>query len=579
MRVVLRTGRVRRITGRPRYRQAVLDVAKLTIGRGADQLIQIPDARLALAHALIEQRGGVLYLHMLVDEPVAVNGVPQTKGTLGRGDVLSLGGGRLTVEDIRRDGVVMLRLDLAVDGASAETLVAEAKTLRETGLRAAPASGMLVLGVLVLTLLVPLLTSLNTPLRTGLRGGALVPSDALWQPGPLHKAHQSIGGNCNACHGTAFGRVADQACSTCHPDTQHHVPIQSPARARFTSMHCADCHVEHAKPSRLVDTSSRSCVACHGDLRKLDPDTPLQNVTDFGSGHPDFSLALLEPERAGGDLVWRTRMSPPGFRPRPEERSNLKFSHQVHMDEHGIKSPTGDQKLTCGDCHQTDARGRSMVPIRMEQHCARCHSLQFDENDSSTVVPHPHGDLKPVFTALEEHFSRMFLRQITPGMRQSDRRRPGGEQTVMTRDEQRRALEWTTRQSLQTARELMEKRVCVECHTVTRLPGVTGFGQWRVEAVKITSSWMPRAQFNHAAHRISTCISCHRGADQSRSSGDVLMPGIKQCRGCHGGSHERTQLASDCTMCHRLHLPGRGDIGVPAERADPVGNPSIAGVP
>ena len=51
----------------------------------------------------------------------------------------------------------------------------------------------------------------------------------------------------------------------------------------------------------------------------------------------------------------------------------------------------------------------------------------------------------------------------------------------MTRDEQRRALEWTTRQSLQAARELLEKRVCVECHTVTRLPGLTGFEQWRVE--------------------------------------------------------------------------------------------------
>jgi hypothetical protein len=90
----------------------------------------------------------------------------------------------------------------------------------------------------------------------------------------------------------------------------------------------------------------------------------------------------------------------------------------------------------------------------MEQHCSRCHSLQFDENDSSTAVPH--GDLKLMFTALEEHFSRMFLQQITPGARLSDRRRPGGEQTVMTRDEQRRALEWTTRQSLQAARELLE---------------------------------------------------------------------------------------------------------------------------
>jgi hypothetical protein len=577
MRVVLRTGRVGRVAGRPRYRQAVLNVPVLTIGRGADQLIQIPDARLAIAHATIEQRRGRLYLRVLVDEPVAVNERLQTKAVLRRGHVLSLGHARLTVEDIRQDGVVVLRLDLQTDDVSAEPPSPAAKTLQETGLRAAPASWTLVLGVLVLTLLLPLLTSWNTPLRASLRDGALVPSDALWQPGPLHAAHQSIGGNCNACHGAVFGRVADRACITCHPATQHHVPIDSPARARFAGIRCADCHVEHAKPSRLVDTGSRSCVVCHGDLRKLDPNTPLQNVTDFGSGHPDFSLALLEPERVGGDTVWRTRMSPSGFRPRPEEHSNLKFSHQVHMDERGIKSPTGDQKLACADCHQTDASGRSMAPIRMEQHCSRCHSLQFDENDSSTAVPH--GDLKLMFTALEEHFSRMFLQQITTGGRSSDRRRPGGEQTVMTRDEQRRALEWTTRQSLQAARELLEKRVCVECHAVTRLPGQTGFEQWRVEDVKVTSSWMPRAQFNHAAHRSSDCVSCHTSADQSRSSGDVLMPDIKQCRSCHGGSHERARLASGCTMCHRLHLPGRGEIGDPAEHTGPAVTTFMAGVP
>jgi c(7)-type cytochrome triheme protein len=124
------------------------------------------------------------------------------------------------------------------------------------------------------------------------------------------------------------------------------------------------------------------------------------------------------------------------------------------------------------------------------------------------------------------------------------------------------------------------------------LPGLTGFEQWRVEPVQITSSWMPRAQFNHAAHRSSTCMTCHRGADESRTSSDVLMPDIKQCRDCHRGSRDRLRLASDCTMCHRLHLPGRGDLTAggtdlaappaapPAARpAAPAGTASIAGVP
>jgi hypothetical protein len=564
MRVVLRC-RIRdpRAISGHRYRQAVLEVARLTIGRGAEQLIQIPDARVAVEHAKIEQKNGDFWLHALIKEGVVVNGVARRKTRLGSGDVLSLADRHLTVEDIRPDGVVVLRLGLPRVGVSGEVVARAAQTLKDTGLRATTASWALVLAVFTLTLLAPLLASWNTPLRANLRAAALLPSDGLWLPGPLHAAHQSIGGNCNACHGTKFARVSNQACSSCHAGTQHHVPPDSPARRLFASMQCADCHVEHSTPSQLVDTGSRQCVTCHADLHKFDPQTSLQNATDFGSDHPGFSLDLLEPLHQGGETVWQTRVEKADFRPRAEEHSNLKFSHEVHMDKRGIKSPTGDQALSCRDCHQTDASGRNMVPIRMETHCSRCHSLRYDENDPTSAVPH--GALAPVFTALEDHFSRMFLQPAASGMPATARRRPGGEQAAMTRDEQRRALEWTTRQSMQAARELLEKRVCFECHTITHLPALSGFEQWQIEPVKLASSWMPQAQFSHAAHRSSSCVSCHREAERSRSSSDVLMPEIKECRTCHGGGRDKTRLASDCTLCHQLHLPGRGDLA-PAEQ-------------
>jgi hypothetical protein len=604
MRVVLRTVRGRRAAGRPGHRQAVFDAAIISIGRGADQLIQICDSRLSVAHAVIEQRGGALSLRALTEHSILVNGSPQRRAALARGDVLSLANATLRVEDVRADGVIVLRLDLPAEGAIDPALAADARSLKEAGMRAAPAAWALGLSVLALALLWPLMTSLNTPLRAPLRNAPLVPSDALWQPGSLHTAHQSIGGDCNACHGEAFDRVADRACGSCHPGTQHHVPQDSPARARFASMHCADCHVEHARPSRLVDLGSRPCIGCHANLSKFDPQTSLQDVSDFGGGHPDFSLAMLEPVRVpvsesesesesasesasapgrgsgpgDADLVWRTRMIPASFRPKAEEHSNLKFSHKVHMDGRGIKSPDGEQVLTCADCHRTDAGGRHMAPIRMEQHCARCHSLQFDEHDAATAVPH--GSLKLMVTALEAHFSRMFLYSDAGAERRAERRRPGGEQTVISRDEQRRALEWTTRESLQAAHELLEKRVCVECHTVVMLPGATGFDRWRVEPVKLASSWMPRAQFSHTAHRSSTCITCHVTADTSRSSSDVLMPHIGQCQVCHGGSHDGRRLASDCGMCHRLHVPGTGGwVPVPAKGTAAPITASASGVP
>jgi hypothetical protein len=567
MRVVLRC-RVRdpRATNGHRYRQVALDVPRLTIGRGAEQLIQIPDARIAIEHAQIEMRRGCFWLRALTDNAIVLNGVARRKAVLRGGDVLTLGGRHLTVEDIRPDRVMVLRLGLPRDGAGGETVATAHQTLKDTGLRASPASWALVLGVLALTLFAPLMTSWNTPLRAQLRAAALLPSDALWLPGPLHASHQSIGGDCNACHGTTFARVSNQACSVCHAGTQHHVPADSPARPLFASMQCADCHVEHGTPSQLVDIGSRQCVACHADLRKLDPQTPLENATDFGRDHPGFSLALLEPERLGDDTVWHTRLAKADFRPRAGEHSNLKFSHEVHMDQRGIKSPAGDQVLTCNDCHEADASGRNMLPVRMEAHCSRCHSLRYDENDPTSAVPH--GALAPVFTALEDHFSRMFLQSAATGA-PAIRRRPGAEQVALTRDEQRRALEWTTSQSLQAARELLEKRVCFECHTVTHLAGLKGFDQWRVEPVKLAASWMPQAQFSHAAHQSSSCVACHRGAEHSRSSTDVLMPEIKECRTCHGGGGDKTRLASDCTLCHQLHRPGRGDYAPAAAQVKP----------
>jgi hypothetical protein len=557
MRVVLR----RRVddpkrAGPLRYRQTVLEVARIGIGRGADQLIQILDAEVAPAHALIEQHRGALRLRALTAAGIEVNGVLSRQCTLRRGDVLTLAGRHVTIEDLREDGVVVVRLGLPIKSAQPQEVAALAQSLNQTSLRAAPVSWLLVLGLLGLTFFAPLLASRDTPLRAPLRDTPLLPSDALWLPGPLDKAHQSIGGNCNACHGAAFQRVTDRACSVCHPGVQQHVPVTSPARATLARLHCRDCHLEHGRPSILIETNSSRCVGCHAHLNKVDPLLPLQNVTDFGTGHPGFTLALLEPPTDPAVLAWTTRFVEATVRPPPEEHSNLKFSHQVHLDPRGIKSPAGRAILKCVDCHRSDAGGEHMAPIRMEQHCGACHLLLFDEHDPTSKVPH--GALPPLFTALEEHFSRMFLQPGVDTARVA-RRRPGGEAVILSQEEQRRALDWALNESERAAGELLERRVCVECHTVTRRRGVKGLEQWRVEPVKLTSRWMPRAEFSHAKHRSSACLDCHVNAATSQHSTDVLLPTIKECRECHGGALANSRLASDCTMCHRLHVPGRGD--------------------
>jgi hypothetical protein len=198
-----------------------------------------------------------------------------------------------------------------------------------------------------------------------------------------------------------------------------------------------------------------------------------------------------------------------------------------------------------------------MQPIQMEKHCSRCHSLRFDENDPATTVPH--GDVDGVYRALIAHFSLQFLEGKTGSSRTSRlARRPGGRADALSRDEQRRARDWAEQQSLLAARDLFERRVCVDCHEVTKMPERTGFRQWKVEPVKLTQVWMPRARFDHQAHKTTDCLACHIGANASKRSGDVLMPGIRECRTCHSGANAKNKLPSDCLMCHQFHLPGRG---------------------
>jgi hypothetical protein len=130
---------------------------------------------------------------------------------------------------------------------------------------------------------------------------------------------------------------------------------------------------------------------------------------------------------------------------------------------------------------------------------------------------------------------------------------------VLGEIEQRRARDWVDGQALKIARELLEKRVCADCHEVTRDPGKDGLEQWRVQPVQLTSNWMPRARFDHSAHISETCISCHSGAPKSKLATDILLPDIARCRECHGGvDSTAAKVSSDCLMCHPFHIPTRG---------------------
>ena len=103
---------------------------------------------------------------------------------------------------------------------------------------------------------------------------------------------------------------------------------------------------------------------------------------------------------------------------------------------------------------------------------------------------------------------------------------------------------------------------------------------------------MPRSTFRHDTHRPFRCRDCHPGAavfdpedapdrprpswslaearphglltapelkelhqlEPSTRSGDIMIPGIELCQGCHGGENASPPLvASPCGMCHPFH--------------------------
>jgi hypothetical protein len=558
---VLRWIRTDAGTGQRQFREVFVQTRRLTIGRASDQHLQIADSKVFPNHAVIRAgrgREGPVVIEALTPAGVIVNGRTRIVSNLNEGDEVRIGPAIVIVEPRAKGAPFTLRFRMAAqEGDRLDRL--HVLSLSDSGLSKKFWSLMMASGVAAIFLIVPMAAALYQPLRPLLRETSMVPTDALWSPGPLHAAHRFIGNDCNACHTTPFAPIQNVQCTNCHRAVDHHVQVTSADVSMFESMRCGQCHVEHVETPTVVSRDQRLCTDCHADLGTKSPKTQLLNVSDFGRNHPDFRVTMLQPVKGTGKngMDWTTVRLDVLPNTKRVERSNLSFSHERHLARKGIKGPDGDEVLQCGNCHQPDSSGRLMQPIQMEQHCSRCHSLRFDEKDPATTVPH--GDIEGVYRTVINHFSRRFLESELDTQSTSRLRRPGGRTGTFTRQDQRRGRDWAEQETLRVARDLFEKRVCVDCHRVTRTSVKTGYQQWEVEPVKLTAVWMPRARFDHGSHRSSDCLTCHKGADRSKTSSNVLMPAIAECRTCHGGAGESGgRLASDCLTCHQFHLPGRG---------------------
>jgi len=385
--------------------------------------------------------------------------------------------------------------------------------------------------------------------------------DRVWNPGPLSAAHAPWAQDCKICHSTPFKRVQDVDCLGCHKLIHAHV---DPVRVEVPALEvrCATCHQEHRGSFALAEQNrhavGKDCAACHGEIRSHFPQTRTEPVSDFADAHPEFRVQIRE----GLDkkALQRVRLPSKG---ELKEPTTLKFPHDVHLKRSGVRGPGGKQHLKCADCHAPDADGVGFQPVTMAAHCQSCHALKMEPALSNREVPH--GPVSAVLDTLREFY--VFV--TTTGAVPSEPgpltdtvivRRPGESRTP--RVFATAAGDAHSRASA-SATELFEKTACVVCHEVTRIAGKGKSGtpgadlpQWKIAAIPPAHSFMPKALFEHRAHSIASCDTCH-AARKSAHAEEVLMPGIETCRDCHGGSAPAPdKVRSDCGLCHGFHWPG-----------------------
>lgn len=552
----------RRSHGVVSHRDREGEGAELSVGRATDQDLHLPDLRVALHHATVVPQGaGRFLIQAAVPSGVRHNGEVVQSAPLVTGDRIGIGDYQLTVLAPANPYDLVLEVE-QVRAARGKALEQELltrsgrKAERSTRFGIRAWSWTLFLSIFTLFFLLPIggftLPKFGEYLRT------LVPSvsDAAWNSGELTAGHRYFSSDCNTCHQRAFRSVRNSACLACHKDQPHHVDLAVQALPRLTESRCASCHREHNGARALIQSNDRPCLDCHRRIEEIAAKFKVAEVSgSFADGHPEFRATLVTAATDGAPVKHRVRMD------RPEalkERSNLYFPHQLHLDRYGLlvrerrggRSTEGKVVLSCASCHRPEPGGGRMAPIRFEQHCHRCHQLNFEMDDPEREVPH--GNVRAVLKALKGYYALRTLEQAYPepsAVEAPQRQRPGRESDVPVR---REGIARASDQAQQVTRELFQFQACAKCHKVDLKESRASVGV-DIAPVRIAQSWFPGARFNHGKHQTVVCGHCHRAA-RSEESEDVLVEGIDTCRECHGGPKSKGKVASTCISCHAFHV-------------------------
>lgn len=559
--------------GREIVRDREVEEDTITVGRGADNDIHLPDLAVEQYHARIDQldggklrvdAAGTLGFHLNGRVTKSANIDPHEGAEIGFGSyrlVISLDGQASPTITISQAENTVQSSDDLVGFSLAGTL---------PGKRAS--AWLALFAILVAFLAVPIYSHLTRPAALPTVDGAKnkggVVMDASWSTGALSQAHHSLKDNCETCHAEPFKSVRDATCLTCHKDIADHAdkPRQLTGRGPLSTgdalqwamaKHfgkegpgsCTTCHTEHEGAGRMEPAAQQFCADCHNAMDTRLTDTKLGNAADFGTSHPQLKAAVFT---APGQTK-PERISLGG---KPKEYSGLIFPHDMHLSRRGgaakMASRLGAKagygsSLVCADCHTPTADKAGFLPFNMEQDCESCHSLVYDKV-GSTFRTLRHGDVEQMRADLAalDRVPRSAANNAMLRGRQRPGRYSNGGLYYQNFGRPVRSL-------VAINRALTKDGVCGECHIPTTN------GKPDVMPVKLRDHFLINGRFDHEPHKQEKCTTCHK-ADSSSTSTDLLLPPLATCRTCHMGEKDtKADVPSGCAMCHTYHPGGTGN--------------------
>jgi len=308
--------------------------------------------------------------------------------------------------------------------------------------------------------------------------------------------------------------------------------------------------MEHRGTLRLAATAEESCTQCHADLHTRSGAVGfVRNITGFPSGHPEFAA----------------------LRGANTDPTTIKMNHYRHMQPN-LMGPNGPVQLACQDCHRSpadvrpwpyaDAQFRAapipsksdpLTPVlsraylaapEYEKACAGCHTLQFDKRFTEGV---PHDTPEVIHTFLTQQFQGYIAAhpEELHELREPDRDLP--EKAISPAYRTLSPPQWVTEHTAE-AEQLLWRKTCKQCHTVK---GGDFAAPATIAASNITERFMPHARFDHSAHELLKCESCHPQAITSQDSSALMLPGVATCQQCHRPGAQTAE--SRCFECHTYH--------------------------